>query len=259
MKKILTAATSAMMFLFVGSGAVAQDDDDSLEYFPVETFACNFRDGKGPEDLATVTRDWNAWMDERDQTDYFAVTLWPNFFGELAFDVAWLGAWRDGNAMGTGEDRWMTEGRDMAARFYDVLDCMSHTQFAVTQLREPPAGDDDADDTFVLAFSNCSIDDESSFDAYVAANEEWNAYADEHGIVGGEWVMWPIWGENVDAEYHFKAVSSADDYTTMGANWQKYAEGHYAKASELFDDIVTCDSARVYTAKLERSMADDDE
>ena len=49
MKKILTAAVSALMFLFVGSGAVlAQDaeEGEALSFVPVEAFACNFNEGK---------------------------------------------------------------------------------------------------------------------------------------------------------------------------------------------------------------------
>ena len=82
--------------------------------------------------------------------------------------------------------------------------------------------------------------------------------ADEHGIVGGSWDLWPVWGETSDADYDFKAVSSTPNYTTLGANWAKYADGHYMKSMELFDDKLDCDSARVYTAVVQRLMEDDD-
>lgn len=52
MKKILTAAASALVFLFVGSEAViAQDEEESITFVPVEAWACSFNEGKGPADL----------------------------------------------------------------------------------------------------------------------------------------------------------------------------------------------------------------
>ena len=53
MKKALTTIASALVFLCVGSGvALAQDEEtEELNWVPVETFACDFIDGKGPADL----------------------------------------------------------------------------------------------------------------------------------------------------------------------------------------------------------------
>jgi hypothetical protein len=262
MKKILTAAASALMFLFVGSGAAIAQDEEKAEgptFVPVEAFACNFNDGKGPEDLAAVVAEWNAWMDEQDANDYSAITLWPNFYGQRNFDVGWLGVWPDGNAMGAGMDSWMANGAEMASGFDAVLDCVSHTQFATVRIKAPDESDDDGDDSFVLSFSNCSFEEDATMDQLSAAQKEWNAYADEHGFVGGSWMMWPVWGESADADYDFKSVSSAPNYTALGANWAKFADGHYEKSNELFEELLDCDSARVYTAMAVRSAEDDDD
>jgi len=259
MKKILTAAASALMFLFVSGGAaLAQDEESNMEFVPVEAYACNFNDGKGPADLAAVTKEWNAWMDKEGQTSYFAATIWPNY-GERAFDVGWLGAWSDGRAMGAGTDHFMSAGRELGAKFDEVVDCGSHTQFASVRVRDSQPSDDDSDTSFVLQFSNCSFEEGATMEQLSAAQKEWNAYADEYGIVGGAWMFFPVWGESADADYDFKSVSSTGDYTTLGSNWALFAEGHYKKSNELFDDILDCDSPRVYSAKVERTMADDDE
>ena len=58
MKKVLTAATSAFMFLLVASGANAQDEDGAeVPVRPVESWTCNYLDGKGPDDLDAVVDD----------------------------------------------------------------------------------------------------------------------------------------------------------------------------------------------------------
>jgi len=259
MKKIVTAATSVTVVLFAGT-AVAQEEQEApeLSFTPIETYICNFNEGKGPADLSEVIKEWNEWMDAEGQTDYFAVTLWPSFYGERLFDVGWLGVWPDGNVMGAGTDHWLTSGQEIGAGFYEVLDCTSHTQFASTQVKEPPESDMEAGDMFVLAFSNCSMEEEKTFADYLAAQEEWNAYADQNGFAGGSWALFPVWGENVDADYDFKAVSSSPNYTTLGADWQRYAEGAYETSNDIFEGLLDCDSTRIYTTRVERLMADDD-
>ena len=262
MKKILTAATSALVFLFIGSGAALSQEEaeeQEMSAVPVETWACSYNDGKGPEDLDAVIGEWNEWMDGEGQDDYFAAIITPTFYGERSFDLGWLGAWSDANSMGAGTELWMTEGDEMGAKFFDVITCASHTMFATLQVREPPQNDDDDDNSFVLAFSNCSIKEGRTFEEYMSAQTEWNAYADEIGMVSGAWVMFPIWGENVEADYDFKFLGSAADFTTLGANTQIMFDGHWRKSNELFDDLLDCDSTRIYSTTVVRRMAEDDE
>jgi len=256
MKKILTAALSATMFLFVASGAaIAQDEEaDEMRAVPVETWACNYREGKGPGDLDSAIGAWNEWMDSNEVGDYFAATITPQFYGELPFDVAWLGAWTDGNAMGRGTDQWVYESGDLPGKFFEVIDCSSHTNFVSMQVREQADTGAEPDDHFVLNFSNCSFkEDGGGFDALMAAQGEWNAYSDEHGFVSSAWVWWPIAGES-DNDYDFKYVVGTPDHTTSGANWQLYADGHWQKSEEIYDGILDCDISRVYDGTVRRRI-----
>lgn len=260
MKLVRITAASAALFLLVGSGPVMADSheeesDDGI--FPVEIFACSFHDGKGPDDLNAVTAKWNEYMDEEGVTDYFAAHLYPNFSTDLGFDVGWIGGWNNGNAMGAGTDMWMSEGGELRAEFAAVVDCPSHMLFATMTMREPQDSDDD-DDNFVLMFSNCSMTEGTKYEDVEAAQEKWNAHADEHGFVGGSWVMWPAWGEAADADYDFKFVGSTPNYTTLGANFQMMAEGHWEKNQEIWEGLLDCDSSRVYTGVTVREMPEDD-
>lgn len=258
MKKLLTAASAALAMLCAGSVFADEHEGDELEWFPVEAFACNFKDGAGREDLDEVVAEWNEWMDANGHGTYFAITMWPEFFGERAFDFAWLGAWSNANEMGKGLHSWTTEGGEVGAKFGEIIDCGSRTQFATAQLK--PSGGEDDDGSFILSFSDCSFrEDGGGMEAYLAAQEEWNAYADEHGFRYSQYMMFPIYGENVEADYDFKSVSSEADYMAFGDNWQLMADGHYSKSSELFEPVLDCDSARVYQAYIQREMAEDDE
>lgn len=260
MRKIITAGVSALAFLFLGAGAVLAQDDEAEEpnLVPVETFACDFNDAQGPADLQKVIGEWNGWMDDRATHDYFAATLTPYYFGELVFDIAWLGAWIDGDAMGAGTDNWLEFGGELGAKFAKVLTCSSHTNFVSMRVKKGVPNDDESDKSFVITFENCSMEDDKTFDDYLAAQNEWNAYQDEHGFVGSAYAMFPIFGETDDS-YDFKAVSTVDDHTAFGHNYKLMSEGHWRKSAELFDDLLDCDSGRVYNAKVVREIPSDED
>jgi len=253
-KKFYLTAVSAVSFLFMGFGvAHAQDDANEEVWTPVEAWTCNYRDGKGPGDLNKVIDEWNEWWDDKGLTSYFAATLTPYYFGEKSFDIGWLGAWSDGNAMGESLDVWMTDGAGVGAKFFEVIDCGSHTQFASLNVRQPEQNGDESDKDFLLSFANCSMKEGQSFEDYMAAQAEWNDYADEAGIKGGTWLMFPIAGES-NNDYDFKHVVGEDDHSEAGANWAAYADGHYRKSQELFEPLVDCDIGRVYSATVVRDM-----
>ena len=242
----------------LAAAGVALGQDEPMQeptYRPAETFTCSYLDGKGRADLDKVVAQWNKWMDDRDAGDYFAAVATPYYFGEWAFDIGWLGVWKDGTSMGTGTHAWINEGSEVNAAFSDVLTCDSHTGFASMMVQQP-SQNDEPDGDFVLTFQNCSMKEGREFDEYLTAQEAWNVYADEHGIEGGTWVWFPIWGETDD--YDFKLIYGEDDFTEVGANWQKFAEGHYRKSEELFADLLDCDVGRVYLGEMVRDWADDE-
>jgi hypothetical protein len=84
-------------------------------------------DGKGNADLSAVVDRWNKMSDDNGTDDYAAWLLTPFFYtAEQDFDVIWLGAFKDGNAMGAGLQDWVTNGQEMAAAFAEVVDCNAH-------------------------------------------------------------------------------------------------------------------------------------
>ena len=152
--KTTIAATAATLLAFGALPAYADDhEQEARRYVPMETYTCNYRAGKGPADLDKVIGNWNKWMDDNGGEDYFAATLTPHYYGENTFDVGWLGSWPSGEAMGTGTDLWMSKGSDIGQQFNEVIECVSHTNFATTQFKSP--GEGPAPDTLVLAFSDC--------------------------------------------------------------------------------------------------------
>ena len=264
MKKILTTAISAVAFLLAGSGAALAQDDESekVTFSPIEAYACKFKEGKGWDDLRKVNEAWNAWEDERGTTDYVGAVMAPQYHSDLqSVDYIWVGGWENGNAMGAGLDAWVTEGQEIG-KMYDEMSSCSGASTYVSMVMRPPKDDDgdEADNRFVVSFSNCSFKNEGDgvWDEFMAAQKEWNAYADEHGIAGSAYIWWPGAGETADADYDFKYIVGWDDHTMRGASWQKMADGHWRKNNDLFEDKLDCDSARIYNAWVVRNMGGDE-
>ncbi|MBT8101052.1 MAG: hypothetical protein KJO82_14955 [Gammaproteobacteria bacterium] len=138
------------------STSIALADGHEIEepnFVPVETFTCKFKDGADHDDLNDVIEEWNTYMDDEGVDNYFAATVQPHYVGEFAFDIGWLGAWADGNAMGAGTDNWLSTGGELNAKFLSVLDCQSHTNFASVNLK-PPKDDDDYDFKYVEGYDD---------------------------------------------------------------------------------------------------------
>ena len=254
----LTAVLAGIVLASASGAVLAQDEEPENPVMRVvEGWTCDYNEGKGPADLKKANDAWNKWMDEKGQNDYYAAILRPYFYGEYNFDIGWLGVSRDGNVFGSGTQSWIDEGGEVAALFGDAITCKTHTAW-VSMVVDPSDGDDgdESDNDFVVSMSNCSIKDGHTFDDYMKANQEWDAYAKENGMNTVGWAWFPVAGES-DNDYGFKAVSADDDFVTMGANWQKFMEGHWRKSSELFDKIVDCDISRIYNATTIRRWSED--
>ena len=225
-----------------------------LRWVPVEAWTCNYREGMGSADLDEVIAEWNAWMDANDAHEYLAITLTPYYFGKDTFDVGWLGAWPNGEAMGRGTDQWLAEGGDINARFFEVLTCDSHSNFASAELKSP--GEGPAPDSFVLAFSDCSgPESQEEWDQLFAGLGEWFTYTAENGYLQGNWMMFPVYGGG-GAEFDFKMVEGHDNYTRLGQDYQRFIDRRdWDKQGELIGDRMDCDDARVYQATVRRRPA----
>ncbi len=253
MKNLLAAAAAGLLVFGTGVAFADSHEGDEAEprwFAPVNAWTCNYRDGKGPADLEPVVDNWNQYMDDNNQTDYFAVTLTPFYFGENAFDVGWLGSWPGGAAMGASMDLWVNEGQDVAAQFYEVLDCDSHSNFATSELKD--SGNETPPDTVVLAFTDCKVDDDAEWDDVWAGLEGWAAYQEEHGYGEGTWIMFPAYGGG-GAKFDFKIVSGYDNHTEMGKDYELYVKrADYVKYGEMLGSLIDCDDARVYNGTVRR-------
>lgn len=253
MRKNLVATATFAAVMASGPAFGDNHEQEKMRFVPVETWTCNYQDGKGPADLDAIVERWNAWMDEHDQHDYFAVTLTPFYFGPETFDVGWLGAWPGGEAMGRGVDLWVSEGSEINAGFFEVFSCDTHSNFAATELKAP---DEPSPDSFLLSFSDCTGPDSSEgWDKLMANVGEWSAYLAENGYHQGNWMMFPVYGGG-GAEFDFKWVEGFDNHTQLGQDYQRFSDNaDWEKQGELLGGLMDCDDARVYQGTVRRRAA----
>jgi hypothetical protein len=257
MKRTLAAMAVSTFALAAGPAYADDHEQEARRYVPVETYTCNYRADKGPADLDKVIDNWNQWMNDNGGEDYFAMTLTPHYYGENTFDVGWLGSWPSGEAMGRGTDLWMAKGSEIGQQFNEVIDCQSHTNFATTEFKSP--GDGPAPDTLVIAFSDCTgPDGPEKWPDLMSGLEAWSQYQGETGYHEGTWMMFPAFGGG-DFDFDFKMVSAWDNHTEHGQDYQRYSEQQdWEKQGELIGELMDCDVARLYDAKVRRRPAQQD-
>ena len=255
MKKSLlfTATTSALVFSF--ATASAQDDDSARTFVPVDTYTCNYNDGKGSADLDVAVDGWNAWMDEQGSDNYFAMTMTPHYYGAETFNVGWLGFAPTAEELGAGADNFAANGQAQGAAFAGAITCETHSNFASMEIKAPP--ERTSPDSLVLGFSDCSIEDGTSFDEVFTALDAWSAYQEESGYQNGSWVFFPAYGGGA-VEFDFKMLSAWDSHADRGKDYDLYANGGgYQKRGELMGDLLDCDVSRIYDGAVRRRIAED--
>lgn len=254
MTKTHAFVTATSLMLCVGAVS-AQEEDKAPTIFPVDTYTCNYNDGKGPEDLNAAIDGWNAWMDEQGADNYFAMTMTPNYHGPDTFQVGWLGFAPTAEELGAGADNMAANGQAQGAAFADAVTCDTHSNFASMMVKEPP--ERQTPDSIVLAFSDCSVADGNSMSDVFDALDLWTAYQVENGYQSGSWVFFPAYGGG-DVEFDFKMVSSWDNNAERGRDYDLYANGGgYQKRGEIMGDMLSCNVSRVYDGTVHRRIAED--
>ncbi len=252
LRNILICPALAGLLLGAGTGMAQVSADGLGKVLPVELFACSFRDGKGIADFNQVVERWNAYMDDNDADSYAAWILRPYFYGpEQEFDLLWLGAWRDGNAMGEGQHDWIANGGELTAAFFEVVDCDAHLAFS-SAMYKAPAGNNPPP-SGLITMMDCSLNEGHKYEEIQAAELKWVDHLEKTGSKAAYYHWRPLFGGG-GADFDYKVVFSYPDFREIGADFERIANGGgRAVSMEVFADIDECDDARVYVANSVRS------
>ena len=258
-KSIRVWITAACATVFFVNSLSAQEEQNAPTTL-VDIFVCNYNDGNDMDDLLAVTESWNNWADENNISDYTAILLTPNLFSDqTAFDVGWLGVSPNGAAMGATEALWLAEGQDLQADFAEVIDCTSHTRYAVVPIRtpsEPPP--EDANGPGLLSFSDCALHEERIVPEAMDALGEWTEYLAEQGHDGFGGMLFGVAGQRDDINFNFKWVQGFPDADAYGRLTDIITRGGFLRAGELLGRLLDCDSPRVYVTNQVRQAAQEE-
>ena len=230
---------------FVISGSVLAQDPPPPAFSSIDSYICNYNEGKGRADLDKVIAKWNKWMDKQGGAPYSAWVMTPVLgASNYEMDFAWLGVWANGNDMGKGMQSWMENGGAMSAEFDSVMSCPDHSNAASVNIRPP--GKEWPGKTGVTVFSDCTVAEGKTMQDAMAANRAWAKHMGDTGSKAGIWTFFPGAGSS-DPEYDYKMVSGYPDYMAYGADWESYTNGQgWAKAGQIFGGVTDCGSQRVY-------------
>lgn len=250
--KIVTCLTVAGVLLAAGPGFAQVSADGMGKVLPVELYTCKYKEGQTAADLDPVVERWNEFQDDNDTDTYSAWLLTPFFYGpEQDFDVIWLGAFRDGNAMGEGLQSWITDGQELSGAFEEVIDCDAHLGFASAMYKAPP--DNNPPESALITMMDCKLNEGHEYAEIKAAELKWAKHLTESGSEAGYYHWMPMFGGG-DAEFDYKVVFAYPSFEDIGADFENFANGGGRDVSrEIFGEIDECDDARVYVAESVRS------
>ena len=253
-RMIITILSAGVLMLVSASCIEAQDDDRLAKFVPTELWACKYNKGQGPDDLDVVAGKWNAYMDEIEADTYQAWTLTPQYFtDEQDFDLLWLGAWKDGNAMGQGRDNYLATGGAIMAEFGKVLDCGAHVGFASRAFKLQPDYDAGPLNTGVITFTDCAMGEGATYDTVAAGMSAWAKTLGDDGSEVAIYQWWPIYGGG-ETTFDFKLLRVYANYASLGADFERLSNGElWRKRMELVGDQLDCDVSRVYDVRLRRA------
>lgn len=240
------ACAAACACLLAGGVAFGQVTAEGMgKVLPVHLYVCSYNDGQGPAELERVISRWSKHADDTGLEGYAAWTLTPYHFGpEQDFDVIWMGAYRDGNAMGKGTDSWLATGGEVRAAIDEVVDCNAHVALASAMYKAPAGGR--TPESGLLTMMDCELNEGREYDEIRAAEMKWADHLTGAGSKAGYWHWFPMYGGG-DAEFDYKVVFAYPDFAELGADFERFANGGGREMSEqTFGDIDECDDARVY-------------
>jgi hypothetical protein len=210
-------------------------------------FTCDFREGKGPADLAEVSKKFAKWSKKNDG-EYSAWLMYPAIKATAeGFDVAWLGAWPSGASMGKGMNSYTNGDHGLDDQFSKVIDCSDGHSMVVSV---PVHTENWSTSDGLVAFSSCTLAEGKAGPDAFAVQKQRSQMMAGMGSKASSWMFWPAlgWGET---ELDYYSVVAYSGYEELGATWDRYmTNGTMQKMNALGDGVVECDSPRVYSATL---------
>ncbi len=251
MIKLPLGAISVCVTLQVGTSPVWAVEKE-INQSPVDFRACNFREGKGMQDLQKVNAKFREYANKNDFA-YAAWVLTPEYHAGAGFDVGWLGAWPNSESFGVSMEKWNAPGNPIAAEFDNVIDCsLRHEMASSLPINAPESTPVNG----IVMFYQCSLNGEKTLSEAYAAHLDAGQAMKGKGSLAMSWFYTPALAAGaIDFDYYHVVAFSR--YSDMGATMEMYINGGGQQLqSEILGEISSCSTPVVMNAL---SVRDHDE
>lgn len=230
MNKICLAL--ALMILAAPSYA----DDHMPMPRALETFSCNFADGKDMDDFMKVANKWDKFADKAFSMPYQGYVLTPYYSADMEHDLYWVGFSPNFAAQGKTDQEMLEKGASLQADFDAISLCDSHSQFAVFPVYSTGAP---VTSSGVVDFSACSLKDDASQQAIAAADAKMNAFMKELDVNVSIVRWFPLQGTDFPGD--FIQASRFDSLAEKGAIYDKFIQaGGQQAQTMIYGELMSC-------------------
>jgi hypothetical protein len=256
-KTSVLSICAACVALLASAGVSAQQAPQApLPTLPVDLFICNLKPGN---DMAAVQRAgeaFNKWADAKKLTGLTSYNLTPMYHSdELKADTIGMDIWQNGAAMGNGAAAIVSDPKSTEA--YDkALNCGAHQLFVLLGIKPPSDGMIKNGSTFQL--TNCTLKENRNVGDAIQAAQAWVKAMDDAGIATAQALLVPAAGESSDAHYSFKWLTVAPSVQAFGKSIDTFlSKGLVQTRGNIVGNVMSCDSQRIYTARVVREAPAD--
>jgi hypothetical protein len=217
----------------------------AAETSPVaQVFACNFNDGKGPEDLQAVTAQFNAAIKGVGSADLSESRsyVWLPYVTSTDYDFLWFSAYANLNQL--TRSLAAIEGNEatlaVATTFGEMARCSSAILSSETIY--DGEGEPTSDNQALLESYSCQLHPGKSLDDARAVVTDWNALV---GSLPGHSNMTALLRTpmvaNTPADLFYLLVH--DSITQFGERQTTYLNSGGAELNAKFDEVHNCESS----------------
>ena len=236
MKTLFESLALFSIALSVTVSAIADDHVQIPTYGGVETFACDFNEGKDMDDLLRVTKKWDKWADKNHTVGYTGLLLTPFYYDSLDADVYWVGFSPSFEDQAIAQSEYDAKAGKLEEEFLSVYSCKSHSQLAWVRVR-----DDSGDtETGIVDFSACAMAPGATQEKMAIADKKMNSFLSEINSTTRIYRWYPLQGNEISEADYYQASWSAS-LQDKGTNADKFVQnGGIQLRRSLYDDLVQC-------------------
>lgn len=233
MKKLISAIGLSLLSF----GVIADDHAPSI--FGIETYACNYNEGKTLEDLLDVSKKWDKFASENFSMPYQGYVLTPYYrSADSQYEVYWVGVSPSFEAQGTTQGEMLTKGAKLSAEFLEVLDCEGQGQWGAMTVM---SGGESVPEQGTVSFQSCTMKEGASMEKMMVADAKMTALAQKIGITGGMLRWFPLGGQNNSFTADYLQVTSNSSLAERGKNYDRAIKnGMPQLVDSFYGELVQC-------------------